>query len=401
MSEKVFVTGLGIVSSIGNNTKKNLESLLNGTSGISPSVRLQTDLATDFLFGEVNLSNMELADQSFCNKFHNNSRTALLGLTAAREAIISASFDIKHLTDFGLVNGTSVGGMDVSELHYKDLMNGKNLDFNKSFGAHDCGFSTEFIADTLGIRGFVSTVSTACSSSANSIAFATRVIKTGRIKRALAGGADALTNFTFHGFNSLMILDPEQCKPFDEKRNGLNLGEGGAFLVLESESSVYERKVNPIAEVIGYGNANDAFHQTASSSEGTGATLAMKNALEIAHIDKFDISYINAHGTGTKNNDLSESIALKNVFGNNVPIYSSTKSYTGHTLGAAGAIEAVFSILAIDTGIAFANNYIEEKMNVLDEPPLQKNLKEAKIKCVLSNSFGFGGNCTSLIFKAV
>lgn len=401
MSERVFVTGLGIISSIGNNTQENLEALLNGFSGIGPSIRLQSGMASDFLFGEVNVSNRELADKHFCNNAHKNSRTALLGLTAAHEAIISASFNKKHLKDFGLINGTSVGGMDVSELYYNDLINGKDVDYNKAFGAHDCGFSTEFIADSLGINGFISTVSTACSSSANSIAFATRLIKAGRIKRALAGGADALTNFTFHGFNSLMILDPKRSKPFDEQRRGLNLGEGAAFLVLESERSVHERKVKPIAEVKGYGNANDAFHQTASSPEGTGASMAMENALQIAKMKIMDISYINAHGTGTKNNDLSECIALQNIFGKSMPDYSSTKSYTGHTLGAAGAIEAVFSILAIDKGVAFANNKIEETMDVLLKPPLQKNLKETKIKSVLSNSFGFGGNCTSLIFKEV
>jgi len=398
MNERVFITGIGIVSAIGNNADENYHSLINTRSGIGQATFLHEGRIPDFLFGEVKMSNEKLAEELLQNTDHLNSRTALLGLKAAKEAIANAGLDSQHIKKAGLVNGTSVGGMDVSEKFYKGFLYGKAIDIRKSFQSHDCGFSTEFISDVLGLRGYISTVSTACSSSANSIAFGSQLIKTGKVKIAIAGGTDALTKFTFSGFSSLMIVDPERCKPLDEERKGLNLGEGAAFVVLESERSVLERNVKPIAELVGHGNAGDAFHQTASSPEGTGARLAMQKALELAQLKTSYISYINAHGTGTQNNDLSECVALKNVFGDQLPHYSSTKSYTGHTLGAAGAIEAVFSILAIQKNFVIANQPVSTPMDVLKVPPVQECLKDMEIRNVLSNSFGFGGNCTSLIF---
>jgi 3-oxoacyl-[acyl-carrier-protein] synthase-1 len=398
MDERIFVTGIGIISSIGNDSDQNYNSLITTRSGIGLANYLQGEHIPGFLFGEVKLSNKELANGHALRTDHFNSRTALLGLRAAKEAIKNADLQSTELKNAGLVNGTSVGGMDVSEGFYKGFLNGEKIDFRKSFYAHDCGFSTEYIADSLGLKGYISTVSTACSSSANSIAFASQLIKTGKLKIAIAGGADALTKFTFSGFNSLMIVDPDRCKPFDEERKGLNLGEGAAFVVLEVESSMLARKSKPMAELVGHGNASDAYHQTASSPEGTGATLAMQKALTSANLKPSDISYVNAHGTGTQNNDLSECVALKNVFGDRPPHYSSTKSYTGHTLGAAGAIEAVFSILAIQKNFVIANQPVSKPMDILKNPPVRECLKDMEIKHVLSNSFGFGGNCTSLIF---
>ncbi|MDW7693443.1 beta-ketoacyl-[acyl-carrier-protein] synthase family protein [Flammeovirgaceae bacterium SG7u.111] len=398
MAEKIVVTGIGIISALGLDTQENLAALSNQKTGIGHSARLVEGLPSEFLFGEVKASNEQLA-ATLLSSQHHNSRTALLGLKAASEALKSASLNSEMLGNFGLVNGTSVGGMDVSEIHYSQFAKGESIDFQAAFGTHDCGFSAELIADTLGIKKHISTISTACSSSANSIAFAADLIKQGKVDGALAGGTDALSYFTFHGFNSLMILDKERCKPFDEQRKGLNLGEGAAFLVLESENSALKRGATILAEVAGYANASDAYHQTASSPEGTGATLAIRHALDMAGISAEDISYINAHGTGTENNDLSESIAIKNIFGDTLPPYSSTKSFTGHTLGAAGGIEAVFSVLAISQGIAFANQKITQPMEVLSAPPLQQIQKKAGIKHVLSNSFGFGGNCSSLLFS--
>ncbi len=399
MSDRVFITGIGIISALGNGIQANLQALKNESSGIDHSIRIKDAVSASYLFGEVSESNRELAAQSFCGRAHNNSRTALLGLTAAYEALRSASLDNHKVDNFGLVNGTSVGGMDVTELNYHDFTYGKPVDFQEAFSAHDCGFSAEYIADSLGIRKHVSTVSTACSSSANSIYYAAELIKNGQIDGAIAGGSDALSYFTFHGFNSLLILDPEKCKPFDGLRKGLNLGEGAAFLVLESEKNAERRKVNPIAELAGYGNASDAFHQTASSPDGIGATLAMEKSLKMANFPLSEISYINAHGTGTENNDQSECTAIKNIFGDSIPEYSSTKSYTGHTLGAAGAIEAVYSILAIQEGIMIANQKILREMDVLSKPPIQSYRENEEVRNVLSNSFGFGGNCTSLIFS--
>ncbi len=196
------------------------------------------------------------------------------------------------------------------------------------------------------------------------------MIRHGLLDRAVAGGTDALTLFTLNGFNSLMILDREPCRPLDETRNGLNLGEGSAFLVLESEEMVRKSGKPVLGEVSGYGNACDAHHQTASSPEGNGAFLSMKLALESAGLAPADIDYINAHGTGTKNNDLSEGIAVERIFGSKVPAISSTKSYTGHTLGAAGAIEAVISILALTTGTIYPNLRFSQQMSELNFLPV-------------------------------
>jgi 3-oxoacyl-[acyl-carrier-protein] synthase-1 len=182
----------------------------------------------------------------------------------------------------------------------------------------------------------VSTVSTACSSSANSILFAARLIRQGILDVAIAGGADALTRFTLNGFNTLMILDREPCRPFDAKRNGLNLGEGAGYVVLASER-VAASAPKTYGRLSGYCNANDAYHQTASSPEGTGASLAMQGALKKSNLDPADIGYINLHGTGTQNNDLSEGMAVQKIFAPYYPPMSSTKAFTGIRLAPAAA----------------------------------------------------------------
>jgi 3-oxoacyl-[acyl-carrier-protein] synthase-1 len=264
---------------------------------------------------------------------------------------------------------------------------------------HECGSITELVADDLGIRDFVSTVSTACSSSANAIFTGARMIRAGLLDFALVGGADALTRFTLNGFNTLMILDKEECKPFDENRRGLNLGEGAAYLLLASDKGLKQLNKNPYARIGGYANANDAFHQTASSPEGTGSFLAMKGALENAGLLPKEIDYINLHGTGTQNNDIAEGTAVKLLFEPSYPKMSSTKAYTGHTLGGSGAVEAVFSVLAIQHGVIFPNLRLETPMKELPFQPVTSCITNQRVRHVLSNSFGFGGNCSSLIFS--
>jgi 3-oxoacyl-[acyl-carrier-protein] synthase-1 len=248
----------------------------------------------------------------------------------------------------------------------------------------------------------VSTISTACSSSANSIMFGARLIKHGMLDRVLAGGSDSMSKFTLNGFNTLMILDKHHCRPFDKSRTGLNLGEGAAFLVLESEESLGSR--TPLCELSGYANANDAYHQTASSPDGYGPYLSMKAALETAlsvhGINPGAIGYINAHGTGTDNNDLTEGIAIERIFGDSIPPVSSTKPFTGHTLGAAAAVEAVISILSIQNKMIFPNLNFKEKIDELHFEPVKELIKGTELKHVLSNSFGFGGNDSTLIFSA-
>jgi 3-oxoacyl-[acyl-carrier-protein] synthase-1 len=257
------------------------------------------------------------------------------------------------------------------------------------------------IADDLEITGFISTINTACSSSVNAIALGVRMIAHNRLDVVIAGGADALSRFTINGFNSLMILDSQPCRPFDAGRNGLNLGEGAGFLVLASEKVIRELEKDPTAFVSGFANTNDAYHQTASSPEGRGSYEAMRKALTMANLDQQDIDYINLHGTGTLNNDLSEGTAIVRLYGDRHPKVSSTKAFTGHTLGASGGIESVFSVMALANQCIFPNLRFENPIPELNIAPQKKFESGVKVRHVMSNSFGFGGNCSSIIFSGL
>jgi 3-oxoacyl-[acyl-carrier-protein] synthase-1 len=263
---------------------------------------------------------------------------------------------------------------------------------------HDNGRTTERIAAQLGISGYIGTISTACSSGANAIMHAARLIEGNRLDRVIAGGSEPLANFDVKGFSSLGIYDNSICKPFDDNRMGLNLGEGAAFLVLESEHSIKMTGNQPICILAGWGNATDAFHQTASSPDGKGAALAMTRALAKSRLTANEIDYVNAHGTGTGNNDLSESMAFRSVFEDSMPVFSSTKGFTGHTLAAAGAIEAVYCVQAIQKQTVLPNLNFTTPMKETGMKP-ETRFRQANIEYVLSNSFGFGGNCTCLIFQ--
>ncbi|SDR77407.1 beta-ketoacyl-[acyl-carrier-protein] synthase family protein [Gramella sp. MAR_2010_147] len=387
----VAVTGMGITSAIGGNIDQTLLSLKNGKDGISYPEILSTN-HTNLPVGEIKLSDSELSEILNLPKDHSCTRAALIGIHAIRELLKTSGFD-EFPEDMGLISGTSVGGIDKTEQHFYDFKD--KSEFRKYIQAQHPGFTTEKIAEYFGLKGFVTTISTACSSSANAIMMGARMIESGKFKRVIVGGTDCLTKFTLNGFNSLKILSEDKNCPFDNNRNGLNLGEAAAYLLLEAEDCIGKKDI--MGKIIGYGNANDAFHQTASSEDGEGAFQAISKALKKAKISTMEIDYVNAHGTGTQNNDLSESIALNRVFGNIVPNFSSTKGFTGHTLGAAGALEAIFSLLSINHGEIYPNLNFNAKMTETGLIPVTNVLK-TNINTVLSNSFGFGGNCTSLIF---
>jgi 3-oxoacyl-[acyl-carrier-protein] synthase-1 len=393
MQSNVYVTGMGILSAIGNTVNETLESLTNSLSGIGKIKYLNTLHKDRFVVGEVKLSNAELVALAGVGNYN---RTTLLAYLAIKEALRMAQ--LTDLTDArtGLVSSTTVGGICHAEMMYKDFFDEKN---NENFiNSYLSGVSTNDVAALIGITEFATTISTACSSSANAIMLGARLIKNNILDRVIVGGVDTLSKFTLNGFNTLMILDNDWCKPFDENRKGLNLGEGAAFLVLGSENEVKKHHKTPIARVIGYGNANDAFHQTASSPDGAGALLAMQKAFKIAGIVPGQIDYINAHGTGTANNDSSEGIAMQTMFDGKVPKFSSTKAYTGHTLAASAAVEAVISILAMQHSMIFPCLNRHEQMKDLNITPVDVLEKNTDVNYVLSNSFGFGGNCSSLIF---
>ncbi len=393
---RVAITGMGIVSSIGNTVEENLKSLLKSKNGISPIINFKTRHLHDIKVGEILKTNAQLATFLKLPKDHNYSRTALLGCIAAKQAVAKAKIKDISLHRTGLISSTSVGGMDMTERHFKKFHENKNS--SKFISSHYASDSTEKIADQLGITQYITTISTACSSAANAIMLGTRLIKTGQLDRVIVGGTDALSKFTINGFKTLLILSDTDCAPFDADRKGLNLGEAAAYLILESDAIVDEGNKEVLAYVEGYGNANDAFHQTASSDNGEGAYLAMRKALDVANIQPEQIDYINVHGTATPNNDLSEGIAMKRIFGERVPDFSSTKAFTGHALAAAGAIEGVFSILALQNQVMFPNLNFQTSIPELKIIPITKVINKP-LKYVLSNSFGFGGNCSTLIFS--
>lgn len=398
MAKAVFVTGMGVVSAIGFSVDENRRALLAGETGIGSMQHLQTE-HHQLPVGEVKASNQDLINR--LQPTNNNlTRTALLGLMAAREAASQANYSVSQPLKTGVISATTVGGMDRTERFYPQFLQDSGSGHLRDVVYHDCGAATENIADELGIKDFLSTINTACSSSVNAIMLGVRLIRAGRLDRVLVGGSDALSQFTLNGFNSLMILDSQPCRPFDASRSGLNLGEGAGFLMIESEASMNITKSTALAKIEGFANTNDAFHQTASSPEGTGAQMAMLRALQMADLQIDEIDYLNAHGTATGNNDEAEGIAISKVFEGNFPLVSSTKAFTGHTLAAAGSIESVFSILAMQEQCAFATLRLQTTMPEISFEPLRE-LRKAKISKVMSNSFGFGGNCSSIIFSAV
>ena len=387
--ERVVVTGAGIVSAIGMGKENTLRALENGQSGIG-SVQYLLTSHTEYPMGEVKHSNEEMRQQLGISPLAYENRTSLLGILAIQEALEEAVIGSRKLA---LTSGTTVGGMDQTELHYPDALTVEDLN------RHDCGATTNLMADYFGNFDFTTTLSTACSSALNAIILAARLIECGRRDIIVAGGSECLTRFHLNGFKSLMILDEQPCRPFDATRAGLNLGEGAGFLILESETSARQRGARILAVLSGCGNRCDAFHQTASSETGDGAYLSMTDALKEAGLTPGDVDYVNAHGTGTPNNDASESEALRRVFGVNLPPVSSTKGFTGHTTSASGGIEAVISLLSLLHQFIPRNIGWEQRDENCIVPYVQQEMPQHPIRNVLCNSFGFGGNDSSLILS--
>lgn len=398
MSERVFITGFGIISAIGNNAEENRHALKNNKHGFGRIETFETAHQQTIPACEIKISDEDLHTKAGIKPQQGFSRTALFGLLAVKEAIASASLSPKDLHNAAFLSATTTGGIREYEKYFKSV---QDLSQQGAFEIHsdtaNPGEHTERIADYFGIKGYIGTISTACSSSVNTIMQGARLIKNKKVQRAICGGAEALSKFTINGFNSLLILDKEHCRPFDATRKGLNLGEGAAYLVLESEEAVKRSSKKILGEVLGYGNANDAFHQTASSADGTGAFLAMSKALESAGLGADQIDYVNAHGTATENNDLSEGLALQRIFTDRVPYFSSTKPFTGHTLAAAGGVEAVFSLMMLQDKFLVPNLNFNTPMSELTIRPLQRQ-QQLDVNYILSNSFGFGGNTSSIIF---
>ena len=385
---------MGIISAIGNGVEENRMALTEGACGISTLGLFPSRYAGALPCGEIKTTTASFQDRLGAHE-KGVTRTMLLALNAMEEAIADAGLTQGEIRDPGtaLINATTVGGMCLTDELFRDAtQEGAPSEYLASY---DCGSVALYLQRRYGIGGVINTINTACSSSANAILYGARLLRQGRARRVIAGGVDSLAKFTINGFNALHILSPLLCTPFDRDRQGLNLGEGAAFLVLEREEDVRGGRV--YGAVSGWGNANDAFHPSSLSPAGEGPYLAMREALDSAGLSPDRIGFINAHGTATGNNDEVESRAMLRLF-DRVPPFASTKSNTGHTLGAAGAIEAVYSLLncmhqEVYPGLHFTTP-IEESGLI----PVRA-YGRMELEHVMSNSFGFGGNCTSLIFS--
>jgi 3-oxoacyl-[acyl-carrier-protein] synthase II len=301
--------------------------------------------------------------------------------------------------DVGVCLGAGAGGMFEAETYHREvLLKGKSRP--SLLWPFIPSYTTDRVAERYGFSGPRFTITTACSSSATSIGYGADLIQSGKCRAVLCGGSEALSELTFGGFNSLKVMDPSPCKPFDRKRAGMSLGEGAGIIILEDLDEAMKRGTEIYAEFLGYGIGGEAYHITAPEPTGMREAQIMKGALKEGGVDAFEVDYINAHGTGTPLNDKVETLSIKSVFkerADSIPI-SSIKSSVGHSLGSAGAIEAVASILSIIHQFIPPTVNHQEGDEDCDLDYVPGKSREMKVVVVLSNSFAFGGNCTTLVF---
>lgn len=400
-ADRIVVTATGIVSALGQGASAQLHALRHSQSGLRYPEFLRSVHAAEFVLGEVRLSNEAL--RTCCGLPagpDNLTRTTLLAMLAIQELLENTDADLLQREPLAFINANTVGGMcEVEHLYPSFKDPDLTGDFTRYIDTLDCAESTERITRHFGLKPVMATISTACSSSGNSLILGARMIRQGLVDRAICGGCDALSRFTLNGFHSLKNVSRSACMPFDQQRLGLNLGEGAGYLLLEKESVALARNAHILAVFDGYSNTNDAYHPTAPSPDGAGAHRTMTAALKMAGLQPEDIGYINAHGTATTNNDAAEGKAISDIWNGHPPPFSSTKPFTGHTLAAAGAIEAIFSIQAMQSSFVPANLNFTTPMEELCIRPAETVINGADLQHVISNSFGFGGNNVSLVFS--
>jgi 3-oxoacyl-[acyl-carrier-protein] synthase II len=409
MSRRVVVTGMGCISPVGNNVKETWDSILAGKSGAGMITHFDASKHKTRFAAEVKgFDPVVLFGQREARKM---DRFTQFATSVAVEALEQSGLKIDEANRdrVGVMIGTGIGGIG-SLLEQVEVMRERGPDRVSPFlvPMMISDSAAGMLAIRFGARGPNMAIATACASGNNAIGEALEIIRRGAADAMMAGGSEAaLVPVAMAGMNVMTALstrndDPQTAsRPFDKDRDGFLMGEGAGMLILESLEHAQARGANILCEITGYGTTDDAHHISAPAENGAGAAIAMKQALENANLDLGDVGYINAHGTSTPLNDKSETAAIKTVFGEqayNVPI-SSTKSMTGHLLGASGAIEAVFCILAIREEIlpATINYHTTDPECDLDYVPNQP--RKASPKHVMSNSFGFGGHNATLIFS--
>ncbi|MBI5885956.1 MAG: beta-ketoacyl-[acyl-carrier-protein] synthase family protein [Deltaproteobacteria bacterium] len=399
MKKRAVITGVGILTALGAGLEANLSGITQGRSAVSGITAFDVSGYRVTTGGEVR-SDLACGLNAGAKAAGRYDRATRLLLKAASEAVERAGLKNTMAENTPIFAGTTLGGMIGGTAYHRALVAGRKAkpSLVMDYLSH---VQAARLRDALGLTGAIHAVSNACASGANAIGFAFRDIRSGEADCAIAAGYDTMSEFTYAGFNSLQALSPTVCRPFDRNRDGLALGEGAAVLIIEELDRARARNGRIIAEISGYGESSDSFHITRPDPSGAGAAAAMEMAIDCAGTSPTQIDYINAHGTGTPPNDMMEAAAIHTVFGpygERVPV-SSTKPMTGHLLGGAGAVEAVFTVMAMNSGVLLPNlNYSARdpacELNVIDKPG-----QRADIKFALSNSFGFGGANAALVFK--
>jgi 3-oxoacyl-[acyl-carrier-protein] synthase II len=391
---RIAITGVGSINALGTGVEVFAAALREGRCGIGeltvfPSTGFRTTLAAE-------VRHLAPPPVSAPRLLRGVARTGLLALTATLEAWRMAG--LGDGSAVGVLLGTTTGGMAVGEEAYR----ARDRSTLRQWLETPVSAATDLVARAIGSHGPRLTISTACSSGANALGIGADWIRAGRVAAVLCGGADALCQMAYSGFNALQALDRAPCRPFDRRRAGITLGEGAALFVLERWDVAERRGAHILGEFVSYGSSADAHHVTQPRPDGAGAVLAIQRALDEGGVAAEAIDYINAHGTGTPQNDVVETRAIKQVFGAHayrIPV-SSTKSQVGHCLAAGGSIEALAALLAVRGGFVPPTATLEEPDPECDLDYVPRRSRSATLRTVLSNSYGFGGNNTSLVLRA-
>jgi 3-oxoacyl-[acyl-carrier-protein] synthase II len=390
---RVAVVAAGVVSPLGFGLTETLDSLRNSRNCISPVTRFSVGQCRCKTAGQVSDDRL-LATQAEAPRSRRLHRASHMMIQALTEVVAQEPHFEPELT----VIGTTSGGMSYGEHYYRSLRQAGDLRHAPTWIANYPAQKPVIDAqESFGISSPCQVIANACASGTNAIGHAFECVRSGRYQRVLAGGYDALSELVFTGFDSLQASTPEKCRPFDRHRTGMVLGEGAAILALENLDSAQRRGASVLAEIIGYGISTDNFHITQPDPSGIGPRQAMERAVQSAHVAENEIDYINAHGTATLFNDAAEGKAINRLF-NGVPV-SSTKSMMGHSLGAAGAIEAVVCLLALQHQFLPPNINFRAADDDLDLNIVANESQPAVLRTVLSNSFGFGGTNASILTR--
>jgi 3-oxoacyl-[acyl-carrier-protein] synthase II len=382
------------MSPYGAGTKTFWAGLASGACTIKPITLIDTEGFRSRIAAEIPADIVAALPAS-----RRRSRADRLALAAATEALTDAGLHGDERAAAALAVGAVGGGMfEGEEWYWEEMRSGKSSPKIRALRSILPYSHAETLGWRLGLRGPKETLIMACASGAASIALGADMIREGAAPAALVGGVDAFTRICFMGFNALKLLDPEPCRPFDRDRRGMSIGEAAAFLVLEDAERCRQRGARVYAELAGAGMTTDAYHVTAPHPDGEGMSDAMRLALRAARMTPDGIGYVNAHGTGTPQNDRIEALALSRVFGDGAALVSSTKSLIGHTMAAAGSVEAVATVLALVHGLVppTANLRNLDPEVPFDCVPI--TARPAELSAAMSNSFGFGGQNVSLIF---